>query len=68
MSKRFNNDRTIGEVGDSKTEEQVILIEHNIPTSEFTPSVIRCLPPTDWKITPENSFGRIVKLKNKNRT
>lgn len=52
--------RTLGEIGSKKTETDVILLEHDTPTKAFSFAVIACLPPKDWKITPENSVGRLV--------
>lgn len=51
--------RTIGDVGDRETETEVILLEHDIPAGPFPRSVLACLPPQDWAITPENSAGRV---------
>jgi exosome complex exonuclease DIS3/RRP44 len=50
--------RTLGVIGDKETETNVLLIEHDIPCDQFSDEVMRCLPPEDWKITPENSQGR----------
>jgi exosome complex exonuclease DIS3/RRP44 len=50
--------KTLGTIGDQKTETQVVLFEHDIPTREFSAEVMACLPPKNWKITPENSKGR----------
>ncbi|KAG7397620.1 exosome catalytic subunit dis3 [Phytophthora boehmeriae] len=50
--------RTLGVIGDKETETNVLLIEHDIPCDQFSDEVMRCLPPEDWKITPENSKGR----------
>ncbi|ETL26443.1 hypothetical protein L916_19889, partial [Phytophthora nicotianae] len=50
--------RTLGVIGDKETETNVLLIEHDIPCDQFSDEVMRCLPPEDWKITPENSTGR----------
>ncbi|KAF1324731.1 Exosome complex exonuclease rrp44, partial [Globisporangium splendens] len=50
--------RTLGVIGDKETETNVLLIEHDIPTDQFSDEVMRCLPPEDWKITEENSIGR----------
>lgn len=52
--------RTIGLIGDKEVETQVILLEHSIPFQPFTKEVMDCLPPENWKITPENSKGRVV--------
>lgn len=50
--------RTLGVIGDKETETNVLLLEHDIPTDQFSDEVMRCLPPEDWTITPENSAGR----------
>ncbi|TMW65317.1 hypothetical protein Poli38472_007959 [Pythium oligandrum] len=50
--------KTLGVIGDKETETSVLLIEHDIPTSEFSDEVMKCLPPIDWTITEENSRGR----------
>ncbi|CAI5733734.1 unnamed protein product [Hyaloperonospora brassicae] len=50
--------RTLGVIGDKETETNVLLIEHDIPCDQFSDEVMRCLPPEDWKITPDNSSGR----------
>ena len=42
----------------SLTCHQVLLLEHNIPTAEFSAAVLACLPPSDWCISPSNSIGR----------
>lgn len=56
--------RTIGDVADRAVESEVILIEHAIPTEPFTPAVIKCLPPEDWAITPENMAPTRVDLRH----
>ena len=45
--------RTLGPIGDRETETQVVLIEHDIPTAEFSPRVMACLPDKDWVVTPD---------------
>ncbi|KAJ0402400.1 hypothetical protein P43SY_004109 [Pythium insidiosum] len=50
--------KTLGRIGDKETETSVLLIEHDIPCDQFSDEVMRCLPPEDWTITPENSAGR----------
>lgn len=52
--------RTLGDIGDRETETEVILLEHDIPPNIFSKDVLECLPPDDWKISPENSHGREV--------
>lgn len=51
--------RTVGDIGDRECETQVLLIEHDIPTEEFSRNVMKCLPPSDWVVTSENSVGRL---------
>ncbi len=36
--------KIIGEIGDIKTEGEVILLEHNVETAAFTKAVYDCLP------------------------
>ena len=50
--------KTLGKIGDKEVETQVVLLEHEIPTGEFSAAVMACLPPADWQITHENSKGR----------
>ncbi|KAE9101347.1 hypothetical protein PF010_g14485 [Phytophthora fragariae] len=50
--------RTLGDTGDELTETDVLLIEHDIASNQFSDEVMRCLPPEDWRITPQNSAGR----------
>jgi exosome complex exonuclease DIS3/RRP44 len=51
--------RTLGAIGDKKTETDVILFEHDIPCKPFSADVIACLPPASWVINKENSGGRV---------
>src|SRR5688500_8565644 len=41
--------RVIGTEGERETEDEVILLEHEIPHGEFLPAVLACLPQSDWK-------------------
>ncbi|KAI1715438.1 RNB domain-containing protein [Ditylenchus destructor] len=45
--------RVIGTEGEQETEDEVILLEHEIPHAEFSPAVMACLPGEDWKPDPE---------------
>ena len=56
--------RTLGPIGDRETETQVVLIEHNIPTDEFSPRVMRCLPAKDWVVTPDKMDSKRVDLRH----
>jgi exoribonuclease R len=40
-----------GKVGDKATENQVLLLEHDIPHSSFSEAVLECLPTLPWEIT-----------------
>lgn len=51
--------RTLGPIGDADAETEVILHEYDIPHSEWTPEVLRCLPPLDYEIRPEEIQGRV---------
>lgn len=44
--------RVIGEEGERKTEDEVILLEHEIPYEEWTPAVLACLPRMPWSPYP----------------
>jgi exosome complex exonuclease DIS3/RRP44 len=56
--------RTLGPIGDRETETQVVLIEHNIPTDEFSPRVMRCLPAKDWVVTDDKIDSKRVDLRH----
>lgn len=50
--------KTLGAVGDKEVETEVLLHEYDIPWEPFSEKVMACLPPSDWKMTPENTQGR----------
>ncbi|CAI5449786.1 unnamed protein product [Caenorhabditis angaria] len=41
--------RTIGEMGKSETENEVLLLEHDIPHAPFSDAVLDCLPRDSWQ-------------------
>ncbi|XP_076244346.1 exosome complex exonuclease RRP44-like protein Dis3 [Calliopsis andreniformis] len=43
--------RALGEVGDKATENEVILLEHDVPHSRFSDAVLSSLPKMPWVIT-----------------
>ncbi|XP_023345051.1 uncharacterized protein LOC111714221 [Eurytemora carolleeae] len=43
--------RALGKVGDKATENEVLLLEHDIPHSSFSEAVMECLPQLPWEIT-----------------
>jgi exosome complex exonuclease DIS3/RRP44 len=49
---------TLGEIYDNDTESEVILLEHDIPHYQFSDAVLKCLPPSDWKILEEDFKNR----------
>jgi exosome complex exonuclease DIS3/RRP44 len=44
-------------VGDKATENQVLLLEHDIPHSSFSEAVMECMPKLPWEITRKVQFG-----------
>lgn len=57
--------RALGTIGDKETENQVLLLEHDVPHSMFSRAVLDCLPPegNDWTI-PEEEFSKRADLRN----
>lgn len=49
--------RTLGAVGDRDTENEVLLLEHDIPHDPFSEAVLKCLPTMPW-IPPEESHRK----------
>ena len=45
--------RKLGAIGDKDTENEVLLLEHDIPHSTFSEAVLNCLPKLPWSITEE---------------
>ena len=43
--------RALGKIGDKETENEVILLEHDIPHSRFSDAVLSSLPKMPWTIT-----------------
>lgn len=44
--------RTLGDIGDTNVETEVLIHEHDINTAPFTPAVHACVPPLPWKVGP----------------
>ena len=57
----------IGDIGNLETESQVILMEHNVETREFSQQVLACLPLEDahWKI-PYDELKKRLDLRELN--
>lgn len=52
--------RSLGPLGDKDTENEVLLIEHDVPHSKFSEEVLNCLPSLPWVITDQvSSFNYI---------
>lgn len=51
--------RTLGKTGSKDVETQVLLQQHDIPHEPFSAAVLACLPPEDYKISADNSPGRM---------
>ena len=47
--------RSLGPIGDKATENEVLLLEHDIPHSTFSEAVLDCLPELPWIITPQGT-------------
>lgn len=49
--------RALGPLGDKDTENEVILLEHDVPHANFSEEVLACLPELPWIITEEVRFS-----------
>lgn len=45
--------RTLGKAGEKDTEQEVLLLEHDVPHQPFSQAVLSFLPKMPWAITPE---------------
>lgn len=50
--------RSLGPLGDKETENEVLLIEHDVPHSKFSEEVLSFLPKMPWTITEEDYAAR----------
>ncbi|KHJ88452.1 RNB-like protein [Oesophagostomum dentatum] len=41
--------RALGKIGDREIENEVLLLEHDIPHAPFSDAVLECLPGEDWR-------------------
>ncbi|KAM3718476.1 putative exosome complex exonuclease RRP44 [Dirofilaria immitis] len=46
--------RSIGMVGDRETENEVLLLEHDVPHGPFSDAVYACLPEVPWHVPNES--------------
>lgn len=45
--------RSLGKAGDKDTEQEVLLLEHDVPHQPFSQAVLSFLPKMPWSITAE---------------
>uniref|UniRef100_A0A3B4V0U7 Protein DIS3 homolog n=1 Tax=Seriola dumerili TaxID=41447 RepID=A0A3B4V0U7_SERDU len=50
--------RSLGSAGEKGTEEEVLLLEHDVPHQAFSQAVLSFLPKMPWAITPEDMMKR----------
>lgn len=48
--------RSLGKIGEREAENEVILLEHDVPHSKFSDQVLACLPKETWTITANVSI------------
>ncbi|XP_016981483.2 exosome complex exonuclease RRP44 [Drosophila rhopaloa] len=51
--------RSLGPLGDTATENEVILLEHDVPHCKFSDEVLSFLPQMPWTITEEDYAKRV---------
>ncbi|XP_055847363.1 exosome complex exonuclease RRP44 [Episyrphus balteatus] len=51
--------RALGPLGNTETENEVILLEHDVPHSKFSDEVLSFLPQMPWTITEEDYAKRV---------
>ncbi|ROT80486.1 putative exosome complex exonuclease RRP44 [Penaeus vannamei] len=50
--------RVIGIIGETESENEVILLEHDCPHTKFSEAVLNCLPKLPWLITEKDELER----------
>uniref|UniRef100_A0A1A8NJF8 Exosome complex exonuclease RRP44 n=1 Tax=Nothobranchius rachovii TaxID=451742 RepID=A0A1A8NJF8_9TELE len=50
--------RSLGGAGEKETEQEVLLLEHDVPHQAFSQAVLSFLPKMPWAITPEDMVKR----------
>ncbi|XP_060878753.1 exosome complex exonuclease RRP44 [Metopolophium dirhodum] len=50
--------RSLGKIGEREAENEVILLEHDVPHSKFSDEVLGCLPKETWTISATDFVGR----------
>lgn len=56
--------RSLGKIGEREAENEVILLEHDVPHSKFSDEVLACLPKETWTITASVSLQLHLKCVN----
>jgi exosome complex exonuclease DIS3/RRP44 len=51
--------RSLGKIGEREAENEVILLEHDVPHSKFSDQVLACLPKETWTVTDSVSANAI---------
>ncbi|KAG1650303.1 Exosome complex exonuclease RRP44 [Nymphon striatum] len=51
--------RALGNIGEKDTENEVLLLEHDIPHLQFSEEVLDCLPSLPWIITEKDEEKRV---------
>lgn len=51
--------RVLGPIGHKATENEVLLLENDVPHSKFSEEVLSCLPKLPWTITEEDYAKRV---------
>ncbi|XP_024947689.1 exosome complex exonuclease RRP44 isoform X2 [Cephus cinctus] len=51
--------RALGNIGDKETENEVLLLEHDVPHSRFSDAVLSFLPKLPWVITESDVAQRV---------
>lgn len=51
--------RVLGPIGNKETENEVLLLENDVPHSKFSEEVLSCLPKLPWIITDEDREKRV---------
>lgn len=49
----------MGVIGERSTENEVVLLEHDVPHSQFSEEVLNCLPKLPWLITEDDEKSRV---------
>ncbi|GBP37964.1 Exosome complex exonuclease RRP44 [Eumeta japonica] len=55
--------RALGPIGNKAAENEVLLLEHDIPHARFSEAVLSCLPLSDW-IIPQKEINKRVDLRS----